>query len=145
VKIAIATSNKKLPDDDRALAAALKAKGCDVLPVIWSETNHALTEFDAVVVRSCWDYHLRVPEFLGWIRVIGVLEVIDDDAFAWFMDHGGMTRENGQRFRELVLARAGTEDAAAMYRHFRGRDAALEPLLQQRGLVSHTMKPSRNL
>ena len=72
-------------------------------------------------------------------------EVIDDDAFAWFMDHGGMTRENGQRFRELVLARAGTEDAAAMYRHFRGRDAALEPLLQQRGLVSHTMKPSRNL
>jgi len=61
-------------------------------------------------------------------------EVIEDDAFAWFTEHGGMTRQNGQRFRDMILAHAGAQDAAAMYRAFRGRDAALEPLLEERGL-----------
>jgi peptidyl-dipeptidase Dcp len=61
-------------------------------------------------------------------------EVIDDDAYAWFKEHGGMTRENGQRFREMILAQAGTQDAAAMYRAFRGRDAEVGPLLEERGL-----------
>jgi peptidyl-dipeptidase Dcp len=61
-------------------------------------------------------------------------EVIDDDAFAWFKEHGGMTRKNGQQFRDMILAHAGTQDSAAMYRAFRGRDAEVEPLLEQRGL-----------
>lgn len=61
-------------------------------------------------------------------------ELIEDDAFAWFKEHGGMTRENGQRFREMILAHAGAQDAAAMYRAFRGRDAEVGPLLEERGL-----------
>jgi peptidyl-dipeptidase Dcp len=61
-------------------------------------------------------------------------EVIDDDAYAWFKENGGMTRENGQKFRNLVLAHAGAQDVAAMYRTFRGRDAEVGPLLEQRGL-----------
>jgi peptidyl-dipeptidase Dcp len=61
-------------------------------------------------------------------------EVIDDDAYAWFTEHGGLTRANGQRFRDMILSRGGTEDAAAMYRAFRGRDPSIEPLLEQRGL-----------
>jgi len=61
-------------------------------------------------------------------------EVIDDDAFAWFTEHGGLTRENGKRFRDMILAHAGAQDAAAMYRAFRGRDAEVGPLLEQRGL-----------
>jgi peptidyl-dipeptidase Dcp len=61
-------------------------------------------------------------------------ELIDDDAFYWFEEHGGMTRENGQRFRDMVLSRGGSEDPAAMYRAFRGRDPVAEPLLIERGL-----------
>ena len=38
-------------------------------------------------------------------------EVIDDDAYYWFKEHGGMTRANGQRFRDMILSRGGTEDA----------------------------------
>jgi peptidyl-dipeptidase Dcp len=67
-------------------------------------------------------------------------EVIDDDAYAWFQEHGGMTRANGQRFREMVLSRGGTEDAAAMYRNFRGRDPIVEPLLESRGLKEPSTK-----
>jgi peptidyl-dipeptidase Dcp len=65
-------------------------------------------------------------------------EVIDDDAFAWFREQGGMTRKNGQRFREMILAHAGTQDSAAMYRAFRGRDAKVEALLEERGLKTET-------
>ena len=68
-------------------------------------------------------------------------EVIDDDAYAWFTEHGGMTRENGQRFREMILAHAGTQDAAAMYRAFRGRDAEVGPLLEERGLQPAGKRP----
>jgi peptidyl-dipeptidase Dcp len=45
-----------------------------------------------------------------------------------------MTRENGQRFREMVLSRGSTEDMAKLYRDFRGRDPSVEPLLEERGL-----------
>jgi len=63
-------------------------------------------------------------------------EVIDSDAYAWFLERGGLTRANGRRFRDMILARAGSADAGAMYRAFRGRDAVVGPLLQNRGLVA---------
>ncbi len=61
-------------------------------------------------------------------------EVLDDDAYAWFEEHGGMTRANGQRFRDMILSRGGTDDVAELYRAFRGRDPQVGPLLEQRGL-----------
>ena len=61
-------------------------------------------------------------------------ELIDDDAFYWFKENGGMTRANGQRFRDMVLSRGGGQEAAAMYRAFRGRDPIVDPLLIERGL-----------
>jgi len=61
-------------------------------------------------------------------------EVLDDDAFYWFREHGGLTRENGQRFREMILSRGSTQEMSSLYRAFRGRDPSVEPLLEQRGL-----------
>jgi peptidyl-dipeptidase Dcp len=61
-------------------------------------------------------------------------EVLDHDAYQWFVEHGGMTRDNGRRFRELVLSRGYTRELGAMYREFRGRDPSVEPLLEERGL-----------
>jgi len=69
-------------------------------------------------------------------------EVLDHDAYAWFVEHGGLTRANGQRFRDMILSRGGSEDAAAMYRAFRGRGPSVEPLLVQRGLKP---EPSGNM
>ncbi len=60
--------------------------------------------------------------------------VLRDDAWYWFKEHGGMTRENGQRFRDMVLSRGGTEETDALYREWRGRDPSVEPLLEVRGL-----------
>ena len=62
-------------------------------------------------------------------------EMLDDDAFAWFQEHGGMTRENGQRFRDMILSRGNTIDLAKMFRDFRGSDPNIQPMLENRGLV----------
>jgi peptidyl-dipeptidase Dcp len=62
-------------------------------------------------------------------------EVLDDDAYYWFVEHGGLTRANGQRFRDMILSRGATEDPAALFRAFRGRDPVVQPLLQERGLT----------
>jgi peptidyl-dipeptidase Dcp len=61
-------------------------------------------------------------------------EVLDDDAYAWFTEHGGLTRDNGQRFRDMILSKGGTVDAATLYRNFRGRDPNVDALLEERGL-----------
>ena len=70
-------------------------------------------------------------------------EVLDDDAFAWFREHGGLTRENGERFRDMILSRGGTTDAATLYRNFRGRDPSVDALLEERGLktADSSVKP----
>ncbi len=62
-------------------------------------------------------------------------EVIEDDAFQWFTENGGLTRANGQRFRDMILSRAGSEDSGDLYRAFRGHDPDVQALLEDRGLT----------
>ena len=61
-------------------------------------------------------------------------EVLDADTVEWFEENGGLTRENGDRFRRLLLGVGGSTDPLEAYRAFRGRDAVIEPLLARRGL-----------
>jgi len=71
----------------------------------------------------------------AWTRMLG------QDAFNWFGTHGGLTRANGQRFRDLVLSRGNTQDLAAMYRGFTGADASIQPYLDYYGLGSGAEAP----
>jgi len=64
-----------------------------------------------------------------WTRMLG------QDAFAWFQSHGGLTRANGQRFRNMVLSRGNTLDLAEMYRGFTGHDPSIQPYLDYYGLT----------
>ncbi len=61
-------------------------------------------------------------------------EVLDADAVEWFRENGGLTRENGDRFRQRLLGVGGSKDPLEAYRDFRGRDADIAPLLKRRGL-----------
>jgi peptidyl-dipeptidase Dcp len=61
-------------------------------------------------------------------------EMLDDDAYQWFEDNGGMTRANGDRFRHMILSRGNTEDLAKMYAAWRGKDPSVEPMMKDRGL-----------
>ena len=64
-------------------------------------------------------------------------EVLDADTVEWIKEHGGLKRENGDRFRAMLLSRGGSADALGLFKNFVGRDPYIEPLLTRRGL-DHT-------
>jgi peptidyl-dipeptidase Dcp len=61
-------------------------------------------------------------------------QMLDDDAYQWFDEHGGLTRANGDRFRQMILSRGNTEDLAAMYIAWRGRAPTIDAMMKYRGL-----------
>src|SRR6267378_1656667 len=61
-------------------------------------------------------------------------EVLDADTVEWFKERGGLKRENGDRFRAMLLSRGGSADALGLFKNFVGRDPYIEPLLKRRGL-----------
>jgi peptidyl-dipeptidase Dcp len=61
-------------------------------------------------------------------------QMLADDGFQWFVEHGGMTRENGQIFRDKILSQGNTEELGKLYHDFRGKDPEIEPMLKNRGL-----------
>jgi peptidyl-dipeptidase Dcp len=69
-------------------------------------------------------------------------EMLDHDSRAWFRDHGGLTRANGDHFRATVLSKGGTQDYFELFRAFAGREPRVEPMLEDRGLIGE--QPSSN-
>lgn len=63
-------------------------------------------------------------------------EMLDDAAYQWFVDHGGLTRENGERFRTMVLSRGNSEDLTTLYDTWLGGEPKIGPMLKQRGLAA---------
>jgi peptidyl-dipeptidase Dcp len=61
-------------------------------------------------------------------------EMLDDDAYAWFLENGGLNRTNGQRFRDMILSKGNTVELGKLYKAFRGKDPDIAPLLKNRGL-----------
>ena len=62
-------------------------------------------------------------------------EVLDADSVEWFKQNGGLTRKNGDHFRDTLLSRGGSKDAMLLFHDFSGRDPYIQPLLERRGLT----------
>jgi peptidyl-dipeptidase Dcp len=61
--------------------------------------------------------------------------MLDDNAYQWFENNGGLTRANGDRFRSMVLSKGYSEDLGKMYSAWLGGEPTAGPMLKQRGLV----------
>ncbi|HEY5047004.1 MAG TPA: peptidyl-dipeptidase Dcp [Rhizomicrobium sp.] len=85
--------------------------------------------------RSSYFLHIWANGYAAGYYAYLWTEMLDDDAFSWFTHHGGLTRENGQRFRDMILSRGHTEDYGPMFHAFYGRDPDIEPMLEHRGLA----------
>ncbi len=90
--------------------------------------------------RSSYFAHIFAGGYAAGYYAYLWAEMLDNDAFAWFQEHGGLTRKNGQRFRDMILSRGNTEDLATLYRNFRGRDPEIGPMLTHRGLMDTSAK-----
>ena len=114
----------QVPTDVLAFeAAALKEAGVDFAPV---PTRYRSTYFSHVFSGG------YSAGYYGYLWA----EKLDADTVEWFKENGGLTRNNGERFRKMLLSRGGTMDAMKMFRAFRGRDAQIAPLLDKRGLTA---------
>lgn len=83
--------------------------------------------------RSPYFSHIMGGYSAGYYSYIWS-EVLDADSVEWFKENGGLLRANGDHFRSTLLSLGGSEDAMALFRSFRGRDADITPLLERRGL-----------
>ncbi len=83
--------------------------------------------------RSTYFNHIMGGYHAGYYSYIWS-EVLDADSVDWFKENGGLTRENGDHFRQTLLSRGGADDAMTLFRKFRGRDPDVTPLLERRGL-----------
>jgi len=84
--------------------------------------------------RSSYFMHIWGNGYAAGYYAYAWTQMLADDAFAWFDEHGGLTRANGDRFRDMVLSRGNTEDLATMYRDWRGRDPNVDAMKKDRGL-----------
>lgn len=87
-KIALATSQlyAELSQDDKHVLNKLLYWGVDVEPIVWDSKDAAWNQFDAVFIRSCWDYHLRNDEFFKWIDSLagqGIAVFNSPDTMRW--------------------------------------------------------------
>ena len=85
--------------------------------------------------RSSYFQHIWGNDYAAGYYAYQWSVMLDDDAFAWFNAHGGLTRANGQRFRDLILSRGHSEDYGPMFRTFYGKDPDIGPMLEHRGLT----------
>jgi peptidyl-dipeptidase Dcp len=91
--------------------------------------------------RSTYFSHIWAGGYSAGYYAYLWTEMLADDAYQWFDEHGGLTRANGDRFRKMILSRGNTEDLAAMYAAWRGRGPKIDAMLKYRGLVESEPHP----
>ena len=84
--------------------------------------------------RSTYFLHIWANNYAAGYYAYQWAEMLDDDAYQWFEENGGLTRANGDRFRRMVLSRGNTENLSDMYAAWRGRAPEIGAMLKERGL-----------
>ncbi|MEG5378344.1 peptidyl-dipeptidase Dcp [Enterobacter hormaechei] len=112
---------KPVEDVEAFEAAALKKEGLD-LPAVPPR------------YRSSYFAHIFGGGYAAGYYAYLWTQMLADDGYQWFVEQGGLTRENGQKFREAILSRGNSTDLAELYRQWRGHDPRIEPMLENRGL-----------
>lgn len=84
--------------------------------------------------RSSYFAHIWSSGYAAGYYAYTWTAMLADDSYEWFVHHGGMTRANGQRFRDMVLAKGHSEDYETMFRAFSGGGPQVGPLLKDLGL-----------
>ncbi len=116
------TSDKKIEDVTAFEKEALNRTKLDVV--------HAIPPR----YRSTYFSHIFAGGYAAGYYSYSWTEMLHHDAFNWFENNGGLTRENGQRIRDMVLSRGNTLELEKMYKDWRGSDPKIEPMLKARGL-----------
>ena len=134
-KVALVTCSAlpELTDDDRLLIPTLRRRGVEATPVVW-DAPVDWTLFDRVILRSCWDYHLRTTEFLEWIEELDRLSVP-------LQNSASLVRWNTDKRYLLELQSAGMRIPLTVWIDDH-EDANVHAILDAQGWDSAVAKPT---
>jgi peptidyl-dipeptidase Dcp len=115
------SANMPKQDADTFESAALSKAGIDL--------SYVPPRYRSSYFRHIWSngYAAGYYAYL-WTQMLA------DDAFERVKEDGGLTRENGDRFRSMILSQGNTTELGQLYRDWRGKDPVVEPMLIHRGL-----------
>jgi glutathione synthase/RimK-type ligase-like ATP-grasp enzyme len=132
MKIALATSSRwpHLAPEESSLIPTLISQGIDARPAVWSDPSIDWSHFDRVVVRSCWDYHLRLDEFLRWVETVPTLR-----------NPARVVRWNSHKSYLLELERKGVQIPGTVLVR-KGAGEARAPMKQGRVIVKPAVSAS---
>jgi peptidyl-dipeptidase Dcp len=118
------SADAPLQDADKFEMAALTKTGLN-LPEVPSR------------YRSTYFLHIWANGYAAGYYAYLWTEMLDDDAYSWFTENGGLTRANGQRFRDMILSRGNTIEYGKMFKDFRGHAPDIKPMEEKRGLLGN--------
>ncbi|MEO5818417.1 MAG: hypothetical protein ABIT20_24310 [Gemmatimonadaceae bacterium] len=134
--IALATSEQvaHLTSDDRLFVEALEADGVHAEAAIWTDDTVNWEKYSAVVIRSTWDYHLRLDEFLAWLdRLEGLrVQVYNAPSLVRWNTEKGYLRDLATRGVAIVPTRWVE----------RGASTPLAEVVRETGWSSVVVKPA---
>ncbi len=84
--------------------------------------------------RSSYFNHIWSGDYAAGYYAYLWTQMLADDAYQGFVDQGGLTRANGDRFRQMILSKGNTEDLEQLYVAWRGAQPSIAPMLKYRGL-----------
>ena len=129
-----------------AIAAAALDMQWHTLPAGTAITNADAFEKNALHVtgldlpqvppryRSSYFLHIWGNGYAAGYYAYQWTKMLEEDAYSWFTENGGLTRANGQRFRDMILSRGNTEDYNKMFKDFRGHEPDIKAMEKALGL-----------
>ena len=135
-RVALATYDgaPDLAPDDQLLVAALERAGIRATPAVWSDRSVDWRSFDAVVIRSCWDYHRRHGEFVAWLDAL-------DASRRPVWNPTPMVRWNSDKRYLIDLARRGVATVPTRIVE-RGSSVRVSDVAQAEGWTRFVVKPA---
>jgi hypothetical protein len=136
LKVALATCARlpRLTGDDQQLQEELRRRGANAEAVVWDDRAVDWSGFDRVVIRSCWDYHLRLPEFLGWVDSLERQRV-------GLWNPASLVRSNAHKSYLRQLASRGIPLVPTVWLS-QGSRGPLSEVLDEKGWAEAVVKPA---
>jgi peptidyl-dipeptidase Dcp len=116
------------------LPASAPKQDVDAFETKALKASHTDFKFVPPRYRSSYFLHIWANGYAGAYYAYQWTVMLADDTYAWFTSHGGLTRANGQRYRDMILSKGRDGDYATLFRAFYGKDPDVGPMLVHRGL-----------
>lgn len=127
----------QLTTDDLLVAEALRPIGINVIPVVWDDPSVDLRQVEAMIIRSCWDYHLRPEQFLQWVDTL-------DRAGVGVFNSNAIVKWNFDKHYLQDLAAQQVAIPRTIWIE-PGTQADLETILREHNLAEAVIKPTISL